>query len=29
MIQGQGGQYLRFDSAVPLGKDVVVIHGFD
>jgi len=29
MIQGQGGQFLRFDSAVPLGKDVVVIHGFD
>jgi hypothetical protein len=29
MIQGMGGQYLRFDSAVPLGKDVVVIHGFD
>jgi hypothetical protein len=29
MVQGQGGQYLRFDSAVPLGKDVVVIHGFD
>lgn len=29
MVQGQGGQFLRFDSAVPLGKDVVVIHGFD
>ena len=29
MIQGQGGQFLRFGSAVPLGKDVVVIHGFD
>ena len=29
MIQGLGGQVLRFDSAVPLGKDVVIIHGFD
>jgi len=28
----QGGQneyYIQFDSAVPLGKDVTVIHGFD
>ena len=29
MIQSNGDYYLRFDSAVPLGKDVVVIHGFD
>lgn len=30
MVQrGQNEFYLRFDSAVPLGKDVVVIHGFD
>ena len=29
MIQTGGDYYLRFDSAVPLGKDVVVIHGFD
>ena len=32
MVQNPGGAegyYLRFDSAVPLGKDVVVIHGFD
>ena len=29
MIQVGEGRYLRFDSAVPLGKDVVVIHGFD
>jgi hypothetical protein len=26
---GKNGSYIRFDSAVPLGKDVVVIHGFD
>ena len=26
---GRNGSYIRFDSAVPLGKDVVVIHGFD
>lgn len=26
---GRNGSFLRFDSAVPLGKDVVVIHGFD
>ena len=26
---GKNGYFLRFDSAVPLGKDVVVIHGFD
>jgi len=26
---GANGYYLRFDSAVPFGKDVVVIHGFD
>jgi len=29
MIQNNNQYYLRFDSAVPLGKDVVVIHGFD
>ena len=29
MIQTGNNYYLRFDSAVPLGKDVVVIHGFD
>ena len=29
MIQVGEGRFLRFDSAVPLGKDVVVIHGFD
>jgi len=29
MIQVGEGRYLRFDSAVPFGKDVVVIHGFD
>ena len=29
MIQSGADYYLRFDSAVPLGKDVVVIHGFD
>ena len=30
MVQtGQNEYKLRFDSAVPLGKDVVVIHGFD
>jgi len=32
MVQNPGGAdgyFLRFDSAVPLGKDVVVIHGFD
>lgn len=30
MIQtGQDEYYIRFDSAVPFGKDVVVIHGFD
>jgi len=30
MVQTAQNEYkLRFDSAVPLGKDVVVIHGFD
>ena len=29
MIQSGQDYFLRFDSAVPLGKDVVVIHGFD
>ena len=29
MIQSGSNYFLRFDSAVPLGKDVVVIHGFD
>jgi len=29
MIQDGADYYLRFDSAVPFGKDVVVIHGFD
>lgn len=26
---GKNGWYVRFDSAVPFGKDVVVMHGFD
>tara|TARA_B100000902_G_C27292353_1_gene907878 strand:+ start:1846 stop:2322 length:477 start_codon:yes stop_codon:yes gene_type:complete len=26
---GKNGSFVRFDSAVPLGKDVVVLHGFD
>ena len=29
MIQSGADYFLQFDSAVPLGKDVVVIHGFD
>jgi hypothetical protein len=26
---GRNGWFIQFDSAVPLGKDVTVIHGFD
>ena len=29
LIQGGSGKLIRFDSAVPFGKDVTVIHNFD
>lgn len=28
-VDGSGNKYIKFDSAVPLGKDVTVLHGFD
>jgi hypothetical protein len=28
-VDNNGDKYIKFDSPVPLGKDVTVIHGFD
>lgn len=29
LVQGSGNKSVRFDSPVPFGKDVTVIHGYD